>query len=74
MTPDVVLILHQMFSYQISFETGVMTCRNQKSGNDFGKSLTRVTPKDFEESASNPDHAMTMNSSVQHIIMSNTTK
>jgi hypothetical protein len=49
-----------------------MTCRNQISGNDFGKSLTRVTAKDFEQSASNPDHAT--NSNVQHIVKSVTTK
>ena len=71
MTPEVVLVLHQMISCQISFETGVMTCMNQNSGNDFGKSLTKVTAKDFEQSASNPDHAT--NSNVQHIVKSITT-
>jgi len=71
MMPDVVLVLHQMFSRQISFETGVMTCRNQISGNDFGKSLTQVTAKDFDQSAYNPDHAI--NSNVQHIVKSITT-
>jgi len=68
MMPDVVLVLHQMFSHQKSFETGVMTRRNQKSGNDFGKSLTRVTVKDFDKSASHPDHAP--NSNVEHIVKS----
>jgi hypothetical protein len=68
MAPDVVLVLHQMFSHQRSFETRAMTCRNQISGYDIVKSLNRVTVKDFEKSASNPDHAT--NSSVQHILKS----
>jgi hypothetical protein len=66
-----VLILHQMFSCQIASETGVMTLRNQISRYDFGKSLNQVTAKDFEQSASNPDHAT--NNSVQHIVKSITT-
>jgi hypothetical protein len=61
-----------MFSCQISFEIGVTTCRNQTSGKDFGKSLTKVTVKDFQQSASNPDHATSSN--VHHIIKSITTK
>ena len=40
MTADVVLVLHQIFSRQISYETGVMTCRNQTSNNECAKSLS----------------------------------
>jgi len=36
MTPAVILDLHQMFPQQMSYETGVMTCRNQQNGRDFG--------------------------------------
>ena len=35
MTVDVVLVLHQSFSQQLSYETGIMTCRNQNPQEDF---------------------------------------
>ena len=48
MTADVVLVLHQLFSQQLSYKTGIMTCRNQNPWEDFGKMLSRLTSKDFE--------------------------
>jgi len=72
MTADVVLVLHQMFSWQISFETGVMTCRNQQPINNFVNSLSRVSPKDFEEASST--HDQTCNDNIKQIIKSITTK
>jgi len=72
MTADVVLVLNQMFSQQISFETGVMTCRNQQSNNNFVNSLSRVSPKDFEEASST--HDQTYNDNVEQIIKSITAK
>jgi hypothetical protein len=72
MTADVVLVLHQIFSRQISFETGVMTCRNQKSSNEFTKSLCQVSPKDFEEASKNTEQPA--NSNVENIVRSITTK
>jgi hypothetical protein len=40
-------------------------------GNDFRKSLTKITAKDFKQSASNPDHAT--NSNVKHMLKSTAT-
>ena len=49
-----------------------MTCRNQISQDNFGRSLTGVTVKDFEHSSSNPDHATKDNA--EHIVKSITTQ
>jgi hypothetical protein len=72
MTAAVVLVLHQMFSRQISFETGVLTCRNQQSKNNYVNSLSQVSPKDFEEASSH--HDQTCNDNVEQIIKSITNK
>ena len=72
MTADVELVLHQLFSHQISFETGIMTCRNQHSGDFFAKMLGQLTLKGFERSLLNPENLM--NDNIEHIVKSITTK
>ncbi len=72
MTADVVLVLHQIFSHQISLKKGVMTCRNQKSSNQFTKSLCQVSPEDFQEASASTEPPA--NSNVENIVRSITTK
>ena len=47
MMADVVLLLNQLFSYQISFGTGIMTSRTQHSRDEYGKMLGQLTSKDL---------------------------
>lgn len=49
-----------------------MTCGNQNSGDDFGKTFSQVTTKDFEDTSLNHDHAMNIN--IEHIVESITSK
>ena len=43
MTPDVILVLHHIFTRQLSFNTGVMTCRNTfNSSNEFTKKINSL--------------------------------
>jgi hypothetical protein len=55
MTADVVSVLYQLFSQQLSYETGIMTCWNQNPREDFGQMLSRLTSKDFEIPSTNPE-------------------
>ena len=56
MTPDVVLVLNHIFSRQPSFNTGVMTCRNNyNSSNEFTKKINSLKASDFESNESQPD-------------------
>ena len=72
MTPDVSLVLHQMFPQQISNKNGVMTCRNQYNGHDVRKILSKLTVQDFQDAAQNPNS--TTNNNVQYIAKSVMTK
>ena len=72
MTAEVILVLHQMFTQKILYENGVMTCRNQQNGHDFGKTLSKVTAKYFEDAAKNTEHIT--NNNVQQVVKSITTK
>ena len=71
-TADVVLVLHQLFSRQLSYETGIMTCRNQNPREDFRRTLSRLTTKDFETPAANSEQPLSNN--VEHIVKTITTK
>ena len=72
MTADVVLVLHQLFSRQLSYETGIMTCRNQNPREDIRKTLSRLTPKDFQLPSTNSEQPLSNN--VEHIVKTITTK
>ena len=72
MTADVVLVLHQLFSRQLSYETGIMTCQNQNPREDFRSTLSRPTTKDFEKPAANAKQPLSNN--VEHIVKTITTK
>ena len=72
MTAEVVLVLHQLFSRQLSYETGIMTCRSQNPREDFRKTLSRLTTKDFELHATNSKQ--TLSNNVEHIVKAITTK
>ena len=72
MTADVVLVLHQLFSQQLSYETGIMTCRNQNPWEDCGKVLSRLTTIDFEASSTNTEAPLSSN--VEHVVKTITTK
>ena len=72
MTVDVVLVLHQIFSRQLSYKTGIMTCQNQNPREDLGKMLSWLTTKDFEIPSTNPEHPLSSN--IEHIVKSITTK
>ena len=72
MTADVVLVLHQLFSRQLSYETGIMTCRNQNPREDIRKTLSRLTPKDFQLPSTNSEEPLSNN--VEHIVKTIMTK
>ena len=55
MTAEVVLVLHHIFSRQISFDTGIMTCRNKHGSRDFTRQINSLKSSDFEESEDRPD-------------------
>ena len=67
MTAEVVLVLHQL-----SYETGIMTCRNQNPREDFRKTLSRLSTKDFELPSTNSEQPL--NNNVEHIVKTITTK
>ena len=72
MTADIVLVLHQLFSQRLSYETGIVTCRNQNPREDFGKVLSRLTTKDFEASSTNTEALLSSN--VEHVVKTITTR
>ena len=72
MTADVVLVLHQIFSQQLSYKIGIMTCRNQIPQEDLAKMLSRLTTKDFEIASTNPECPLSSN--IEHIVKSITIK
>ena len=72
MTAEVVLVLHQLFTRQLSYETGIMTCRNQNPREDIRKTLSRLTPKDFHLPSTNSEQPLSNN--VEHIVKTITTK
>ena len=49
MTAETILILHHIFSRQISFDTGIMTCRNRHGSRDFVRQINSLKASDFEE-------------------------
>lgn len=70
MTPDVILVLHHIFTRQLSFNTGVMTCRNTfNSSNEFTKKINSLKASDFEttEEQPNPCANANVNSVVKSI-------
>jgi hypothetical protein len=72
MTADVVLVLHQLFSRQLSYKTGIRTCRNQNPREAFRRTLSRLTTKDLEMPAANSEQPLSNN--VEHIVKTISTK
>jgi hypothetical protein len=72
MTADVVLVLYEIFSRQLSFKTRIITCRNQNPQEDLGNMLSRLTTKDFEIPSTNPECPLSSN--IERIVKSITTK
>lgn len=44
---DVILVLHHMYCRQMSYRSGVMTCRNMMNGIPLGETLAAMTADDF---------------------------
>lgn len=55
MTAEVVLVLHHIFSRQVSFDTGIMTCRNKHGSRNFTAKINSLKSSDFEENKDRPD-------------------
>ena len=72
MAADVILVLHQIYSRQLSFRSGVMTCRGKyRNVNNFVRVLSRMKPSDFDPEKTNGDP--TNNPDVSRIVSSITT-
>ena len=72
MTAETILILHHIFSRQISFDTGIMTCRNKHGSRDFTRQINSLKASDFEdrEDGSDPRSDYRVNSVVNSITTS----
>ena len=72
MTAEVILILHHIFSRQISFDTGIMTCRKKHGSTDFTRQINSLKASDFEErqDGSDPRSDHRVNSIVNSITTS----
>jgi hypothetical protein len=54
MAPDTILIFHHIYSRQISYQSGVMTCRyKQNNVNGFVNIINRLTPEHFNDKQTN---------------------
>jgi hypothetical protein len=72
MAPETILILHHIYSRQVSYQSGVMTCRYRYNNNNgFVKLINRLTPDDFDEKKCNGDPRR--NPQVDHVVRSITT-
>ena len=48
MRGDVIMVLNHIFGRQVSYRSGVMTCRSHVEGVPLGETLSKFTSKDFE--------------------------
>ena len=71
MTPEVILVLHHMYSRQLSYESGVMTCRNKHNDSNFISTIRTLRARDFEEREGNRNPQR--NPRVESVIKSITT-
>ena len=71
MTPEVILVLHHMFSRHLSFESGVMTCRNKHNNSGFTNTIRSLRARDFEETEQNTNPRR--NPRVESVVKSITT-
>ena len=52
---DVILVLEHMFGRQMSYKSGVMTCRNIINGVPLGETLAAMTADDFHPDSTSPN-------------------
>jgi hypothetical protein len=55
MRSDAVRVLNHIFGRQLSYTSGVMTCRNNVNGEKLGETLSKLTVKDFKSACKNPN-------------------
>eukprot|EP00956_Cyclotella_meneghiniana_P030551 scaffold77192_cov37-Cyclotella_meneghiniana.AAC.5 len=72
MRSDVILVLHHMYSRQLSFRSGVMTCRSSVNGKSVGETLAEYSILDFERNMSTVDSSNQNDSSNMNPTPTNT--
>ena len=56
MRGDVILVLHHMYARQLSYKSGVMTCRGNIAGQSIGEKISQLTIDDFKSAIDENNH------------------